>query len=174
MSRNLTVLLCVLILGITVNLPAAFSIVQTEITVKKVKKLARKQAKKLDKKLIKNNFPVDDIADGAVTLEKLDPSVSPGGVLPSGVTIRGVFSTSIVTNAMGEYLLGNGTTFGGYRLPSRPAVHVINTGGPSTLECPGSAAVPEAASGHACLYLTLAFSPFLGVEVVVLDPIPEQ
>ena len=66
-------LLCVLALLVGFNLPTAFSTIEPEIGKKRVKKLARKEARKLDKK----QHPVDTagLEDGAVTAPKLADGV---------------------------------------------------------------------------------------------------
>lgn len=81
-------------------------------------------------------------------------SVAPGGTVPSGATLRGS-GVAFVSNPTlpGEVLTANGISFGGFQTPARPVAHIVPVGGPSTAECPGSVAQPEAASGHLCFYV---------------------
>jgi hypothetical protein len=95
-------------------------------------------------------------------------SVAPGGTIPTGTTLRGAAVASVVTGGSGETSAGNGVSFGGFRLPSRPLANVVPPGGPPTAACPGSSASPEARSGDLCVYVSSAVPA--GGQVLVLDP----
>jgi hypothetical protein len=83
--------------------------------------------------------------------------VAPGATLAAGVTLRGVFAPTDSHPSVGAQVFGSqGVSFGGYRLPARPMTHIIGVGGGSTVDCPGTVTVPEAASGHLCVYLSYA------------------
>ena len=74
-------------------------------------------------------------------------NILPGGTLPAGATIRGVYG---VGGDEAGYL-AQGISFG-YTLASEPIGHYIESGAAAPAECPGSASMPEAAPGHLCLY----------------------
>ncbi|MDJ0791996.1 MAG: hypothetical protein QNJ71_08870 [Acidimicrobiia bacterium] len=85
-------------------------------------------------------------ADNADMLDGYEATdLMPGGVVPAGATIRGVWS---VGGASATWV-NDGHSFG-YTLPSKPVSHYIS-GGPTT-ECPGTATQPEALPGHLCVY----------------------
>lgn len=73
-------------------------------------------------------------------------------VLPSGKTMRGVYS--IYGNAVGANWPARDAISFGFALPSAPdgKAHVVPQGGPSNANCPGTWAAPEAARGHLCVY----------------------
>jgi hypothetical protein len=71
----------------------------------------------------------------------------PGGILPDGSTLRGVYA--IGGDAAG-YLL-QGVDFG-YTLAADPVAHYVESGATAPAECPGSALSPSAAPGHLCVY----------------------
>ena len=156
MSRNLTVLLSVVVLTIGLNLPTAFSTVPTELSkseVKRVKKIAKNKAKRQVRK--KHPVDTDGLVDGAVTITKLDSSIQPGGTLPRDARLVGIFGTRAGSSGnAGTWSARTGVFFGGHVLPVRPMPHVILPDDTPTASCPGSAAAPDAASGHLCLYLT--------------------
>jgi hypothetical protein len=95
--------------------------------------------------------------------------VPPGGTIPAGTTLRGSVAPSVLTPTPGGSSVGQGVSFGGYQLAARPVAHVIPPGGPATAECPGSAAAPEAKSGHLCVYVTSTVPNGAG-QVIVVDP----
>jgi hypothetical protein len=64
-------------------------------------------------------------------------------VLPSGKTIKGAFYFKSTTTNTSSFV---------FSLPSVPIVHVRSFGAAATPECPGTAAAPQAAPGHLCLY----------------------
>jgi hypothetical protein len=80
-----------------------------------------------------------------------------GGVLPTGVTLRGTFGTGSQGGTATSKVVTTGVSFGGYRLSVRPAVHLVSVSVapkiPAPPECPGSVANPEAAPGNLCVYL---------------------
>jgi hypothetical protein len=79
----------------------------------------------------------------------------PGGTLPQGVTLRGVFRPSDTHPSTGAIKTPlQGVSFGGYRLSARPDANIIPIGGSATADCPGSLTAPEAASGQLCVYLS--------------------
>jgi hypothetical protein len=87
----------------------------------------------------------------ADTLDGLDSSnLVPGGVLPSGRTIKGTYAAVYVANQAD--ILGRVAFSFGASLPAAPAVSFIPQGGAATADCPGSAANPKAAPGHLCVY----------------------
>jgi hypothetical protein len=63
-------------------------------------------------------------------------------VLASGKTIKGAL---YLTSTISSYSFG-------FSLPSVPMVHVRAFGSGTSAECPGTAADPQAAPGHLCLY----------------------
>ena len=82
---------------------------------------------------------------------KADPRYLPGGNLPGGRTIRGTYR--VTGNDQGTGLgLGSGAISFGYRLASAPAPHFRVAGSAPTATCPGTAASPQAARGHLCVY----------------------
>lgn len=75
----------------------------------------------------------------------------PGGNAPSGTTIRGVYR--VASNAVGAASnLGSSAITFGFTLSSAPTPHFIAQGTSPPAECPGSAATPQAAAGHLCVY----------------------
>ncbi|HVQ58075.1 MAG TPA: hypothetical protein VMS60_04120 [Solirubrobacterales bacterium] len=96
-------------------------------------------------------------------------AVPPGGTIPAGATLRGAAVASVVTTAIGGNGSASGISFGGYQLAARPVAHVIAPSGPATTECPGTAAAPEAKSGHLCVYVTATVPSGKG-QVIVSDP----
>jgi hypothetical protein len=97
------------------------------------------------------------------------PAAQAGGVLPAGVTLRGVASTGI-TGGSAEYRNSRtGVSFAGFKLSERPAAHVVAPGGPVPPECPGSAPAPEALPGNLCVYVS-SIGPTNGTEVFIMDP----
>ena len=160
-----------------------------------IKRTAKKQGKKQARKYVDNKLLLIDtdeianeavttpkiemgavtaseIADNAVSKVQLDPSVRPGGTLPAGVTLRGVIGPHIFLS--GDLLsinqpigVGHAVSFGGHRLPMRPAVHVIGANSMPSQQCPGTVTIPEAAPGHLCLYLLTEFADVLQV----IDPL---
>ena len=93
-------------------------------------------------------------ADNAANADKVDDfealDLMPGGVVPVGATIRGVWS---IGGASATFI-NDGHAFG-YTLPSAPVSHYIAAGAGPTTECPGTATLPEALPGHLCVYETL-------------------
>jgi hypothetical protein len=81
---------------------------------------------------------------------KADKRYLPGGNLPAGKTMRGVFM-------IGE-TSGGGITFGensfSFQRPlaSAPTAHYIEAGSPPPVACPGSNDNPQARPGHLCVY----------------------
>lgn len=70
--------------------------------------------------------------------------------LPSGKTVRGSYSMAGTAGA-GADLANTALSFG-FRLAAEPTPHLIRMGDSAPAECPGSFAVPEASSGHLCIY----------------------
>jgi hypothetical protein len=70
--------------------------------------------------------------------------------LPSGMTLRGNYAVAGVAKEEFNRAL-EGITFQ-IPLAAAPASHLIQEGGASTTECPGSATNPRAAPGNLCLY----------------------
>lgn len=71
--------------------------------------------------------------------------------LPSGATIRGAYGYA------GHKTTGYSPTHPlpfPFALPAEPTLHVIDVGGQSSEECPGSAEDPQAMPGHVCVYQT--------------------
>jgi hypothetical protein len=90
-------------------------------------------------------------------LDGLDSAnLVPGGVLPSGRTIKGTYALQYVAEAVNE---GGRVAFSfGASLPAAPAASFIPQGGAATADCPGTAANPKAAPGHLCVYETFGFN----------------
>lgn len=75
--------------------------------------------------------------------------------LPSGETLRGVYSADSADAGQGEaYAASTGVSFS-FPLASAPSVYMVDIGQTSPPECPGTAADPEAASGDLCVYETV-------------------
>ena len=119
------------------------------------------------KRQVRKKHPVDTdgLVDGAVTITKLDLSIQPGGTLPRDAKLVGIFGTGAGSSGNpGTWSALTGVFFGGHVLPVRPIPHVILPDDTPTASCPGSAAAPDAASGHLCLYLT-SFSSSSGLAI---------
>ncbi len=86
--------------------------------------------------------------------DKLDGQDSaaffPGGNLPRGKTIRGVWGVDWKADA-GLEVHEDSISFG-YTLKSDPTAHLVALGSQAPPECPGNAETPEAAPGHLCVY----------------------
>jgi hypothetical protein len=74
----------------------------------------------------------------------------PGGVIPGGRTLRGTFSIDGTATAAGQQ--NSADVSFGYTLASAPTTHFIAAGTAAPPECPGTAANPQAAAGHLCVY----------------------
>ena len=81
------------------------------------------------------------------------PSAGFPDTLPSGKTVRGAYS------AFGDTLAADGlSSFAsdsisfGIVLPAAPTAHLVRVGGPADPACSGTAAAPQAAPGHLCIY----------------------
>lgn len=97
-----------------------------------------------------NNIIVQ--APDANTLDGIDSTnLLPGGTVPRGTTIRGVYATMGTTNAQQFSIASHDLTFG-YQLASAPTVNVLHVGDPATAACPGSSAAPSATPGNLCVY----------------------
>jgi hypothetical protein len=99
----------------------------------------------------------------------------PGGTLPASTTLTGVWAPfNETTCSMGCVTgSGEGISFGGYALPSRPLVYVVGPAAPAPSQCPGSVAAPTAISGHLCLYIGFTSgNTTTGDALVVTDPVP--
>jgi hypothetical protein len=72
------------------------------------------------------------------------------GTLPSGATVRGAYSVG-GTAAANNNFFSDAISFG-FVLASAPTPHFIPLAGPTSPDCPGSAATPEANPGHLCIY----------------------
>lgn len=70
--------------------------------------------------------------------------------LPKQGLIRGQYDAIGVTNAPGDWL-GDNITFG-VTLSAAPTTHYLIDDAAPTADCPGTAAAPDAAPGHLCLY----------------------
>jgi hypothetical protein len=86
---------------------------------------------------------------------KADKRYLPGGNLPRGRTLRGVYRVSSQGEGAGSGFGASAISFG-YRLSSAPTVHFIPVGTPPPAACPGTAADPQAARGHLCVYEVVA------------------
>ena len=81
------------------------------------------------------------------------PQGIPGPVtsmLPSGITMRGFYSSSSYASGSGSVKYG-AISFG-FTLSSHPTAHYIAVGETAPAECPGNVGQPEAAAGHLCVY----------------------
>jgi hypothetical protein len=96
-------------------------------------------------------------AANADTLDGLDSvNVLPGGTLPAGKTLRGNWMSSGRASVPGD--VSDDSIAFLYRLGAAPTAHLLAPGAPATPECPGSLSVPQAASGHLCLYTTVSLN----------------
>jgi hypothetical protein len=82
---------------------------------------------------------------------KADPRYLPGGNLPSGKTIRGVFRMSGNDQGAGLDFGASQISFG-WTLRSAPTAHFVAAGATPPAQCPGSPSNPQAAPGHLCVY----------------------
>jgi hypothetical protein len=78
------------------------------------------------------------------------PAGSFPDVLPTGKTLRGEYSAYGDAANLGTPAR-DAISFG-FALASAPTEHFIPQGGPDDPSCPGTAAVPQAAPGHLCVY----------------------
>lgn len=85
--------------------------------------------------------------------------ILPGGTLPAGSTIRGVWALG----GDAGYLM-EGVPYG-FTLAQPPTVHYIAAGGVPPAQCPGSSALPQAAPGHLCVYAHLV-SGIAAIDIV--------
>lgn len=107
------------------------------------------------------------------------------GVLPSGVTLRGIYAYDEAGTFVDPDTIEVAINFG-LELPSLPTVHVLSPLKPYPEECSGSVVQPEAAPGHLCVYqgrifgiyedetsaaFTARYGVFLGLS---LQPIAEH
>lgn len=92
-------------------------------------------------------------ADSAADADTLDGISSadlvPGGILPSGVTIRGTWDINL-SGAATTYFIT--TVSYGYSLQSAPTAHYIGPGDTVPAECPGTLENPQADAGHLCVW----------------------
>lgn len=79
----------------------------------------------------------------------------PGGTLPTGATIRGVYRTTGNDQGAGTTPAASPIHFG-YTLASEPTSHFIPVGVSPPPGCAGTAASPQAAAGHLCVYEQLS------------------
>jgi hypothetical protein len=93
--------------------------------------------------------------DKAKNANKLDGFDStrffPGGNLPRGKTIRGIYRVTGSDEAAGADVGSSAISFG-WTLASAPTPHFVAAGTPPPPECPGNAANPHAAVGHLCVF----------------------
>jgi len=90
-------------------------------------------------------------ADNADTVGgKSASDLLPGGQLPSGRTLRGVYLIRFNPTVAGQQW-GDPISFA-YELSAAPTPHFIASGGPAVPECPGTAENPQANPGHLCVY----------------------
>jgi hypothetical protein len=73
-----------------------------------------------------------------------------GGVLPSGATLRGIYSADASVSPSKQ----TDVSFG-YLLATKLTEEVVGTSGTPTTHCKGTAANPTAAPGYVCIYATL-------------------
>jgi hypothetical protein len=130
---------------------------KNSVGTKQLKKNAVTAAKVKNGTLLAADFKAGQLPSGA----KGDPGPQgpkgdkgdPGSVavVPSGMTIRGVYVLSF------DAVAGAGSTsfsFGALlpSAPSAPPANFIDVGEGPTASCPGSASNPQAAPGHLCVY----------------------
>jgi hypothetical protein len=84
------------------------------------------------------------------TRARSDARFLPGGDLPAGTTIRGVYSISGPATDAGDTFLGSISY--GWRLASAPTELYIRAGSPPEPRCPGTVASPQALPGTLCVY----------------------
>ncbi len=90
-------------------------------------------------------------AVNAGTLDGLDSSnLAPGGIIPSGRTVKGTYSAWFTATAIQQ--TGLATFSFGASLAAAPSMTLIPPGGAPTPSCPGSVVDPQAAPGHLCVY----------------------
>ncbi len=90
-------------------------------------------------------------AGSARTLDGLDSSnLVPGGVIPSGRTVTGTYGVWYTATALNQ--IGLASFSFGSSLTAAPQASLIPAGGAPTPNCTGSAADPDAAPGHLCVY----------------------
>lgn len=97
----------------------------------------------------------DDIIGRAPDADRLDgidsSDVLPGGVLPTGATIRGAYAVTGLAPGGTHAIASQGISFG-YRLSEAPQLEVLTVNEEPTTSCPGTVDEPEAAPGYLCIY----------------------
>lgn len=76
----------------------------------------------------------------------------PGGVLPSGRTLRGTWDLEAYAETAGVQVASDSISFGGYQLAEIPNYEFLFGDTPTT-NCPGSVSSPAAAKGYLCIYI---------------------
>jgi hypothetical protein len=77
-------------------------------------------------------------------------AASPSPGTPRSVTLRGNYGARVVAAAAASQILAD-ITFG-RALPFRPQARIVNLGAAPAAQCPGHAALPEAAPGFLYVY----------------------
>ena len=90
----------------------------------------------------------------------------PDGDIPSGKTIRGNYVIAERQGVTGEFK-STAASFGD-PLAATPTPHFIPVGGVAPAECPGTAASPEAAAGHLCVFEAVTANQ--AGEPTIFDP----
>jgi hypothetical protein len=92
-----------------------------------------------------------DVANGSLQPGDFAANSLPyPGRLPSGKTVRGVYSMSGTADAASDY--GSSPISFGWMLPAAPTAHFIEEGDAAPADCPGTAEMPAARPGHLCIY----------------------
>jgi hypothetical protein len=90
-------------------------------------------------------------AAGAVGAPGIQGQAGPfPDTLPTGKTIRGRWGMGFTATAGGQFFETHISFV--YPLATAPTAHFIAFGGTPPAECPGTAANPQAAAGHVCVY----------------------
>lgn len=122
-----------------------------------------------------NSLTGADIAPDSLGGGEIDEGdlsgVESSGVLASGETLRGVYATRCCSDSSGVALTVDAISFA-LTLPTEPSRHYIQTGSPGPAECNGTAALPQAAPGHLCIYETKSTNA--GSERSTFDPSSSQ
>lgn len=126
---------------------------EAPMTVNSAKKVANLNADRIDDREA-SSF-ANGVGGVATNADKLDGKDSvnllPGGVPPSGTTIRGTYEFDGHAAAAGALVGGDSISFV-YTLPSTPIVRFIQQGTTPPPECPGTSSSPKANPGYLCIY----------------------
>ena len=130
------------------------------VGTKQLKKNAVISSKVKNRSLLAVDFKAGQLprgpqgAQGPQGVQGVQGIQGPPGPFPDplapGKTVRGSYAVTEAGAAAGNYMI-DGISFG-FRMSAAPAPHMLQAGSPPSAECPGTAADPQAAAGHLCVY----------------------